>query len=55
MNIFTTFLPIFFGGLLGFGWHKLVGCRSGACLLTANPYLSTLYGAFLGFLMGVKI
>jgi hypothetical protein len=25
------------GGGLGFAWQKLVGCRTGACPLTATP------------------
>ena len=36
----------------GFGYHKIVGCSSGACPITANPYISTLYGALMGFLVG---
>jgi hypothetical protein len=39
------------GGGLGFGWHKLVGCSTGACPLTANPYISTLYGMAVGALI----
>jgi len=39
------------GAVLGFGWHKLVGCSSGACPLTANPYISTLYGVAVGALI----
>jgi hypothetical protein len=38
------------GALVGFGYYKLVGCRTGACPITANPYISTLYGAFMGVL-----
>lgn len=40
------------GGLVGFAYHKLVGCRTGACPITANPYISTIYGAVMGFLAG---
>jgi len=40
------------GAALGFGWHRLVGCRSGACLITARWWTSTLYGAVMGFMMG---
>lgn len=40
------------GAVLGFAYHKLVGCRSGACPITANPYISTIYGAVMGFLVG---
>ena len=36
------------GAGLGFGWHKLVGCSTGACPLTANPLVATLYGMTVG-------
>jgi uncharacterized membrane protein (UPF0136 family) len=39
------------GALLGFGYHRFVGCRTGACMITANPYVSTLYGALMGYLL----
>ena len=39
------------GGALGFGYHRLIGCRSGTCAITANPYISTAYGALIGFMM----
>lgn len=39
------------GAVLGFAYHRFVGCRSGACMITANPYISTLYGAFMGYLL----
>jgi len=39
------------GALSGYVFHRVVGCRSGACLITSNPYISTLYGALLGYLL----
>lgn len=39
------------GGGVGFGFHRFVGCRSGACPIWANPYISIVYGALLGFLL----
>ena len=36
------------GGGLGFALYKVVGCSSGACPLTSNPILSTIYGSILG-------
>jgi hypothetical protein len=38
------------GASFGYAWHRLVGCRSGACPLTANPWIATGDGAFLGWL-----
>jgi len=42
------------GAGLGFGWHKLVGCSTGACPLTSNPFLSTLYGMVVGVLIAAS-
>ncbi len=39
------------GAVLGFGYQRFVGCRTGACAITANPYSATLYGALMGYLM----
>lgn len=40
------------GGLFGyFILHKVIGCSNGTCQITANPYLSTLYGIILGLLV----
>ncbi len=51
MSIFLI-VAMLIGALAGFGVHRFVGCRSGACAIWANPILSTLYGALLGFLIG---
>ena len=44
-------LGIIVGGIVGYGLYKFIGCSTGACPLTSNPWISTIYGAFLGFLM----
>jgi hypothetical protein len=38
------------GAAAGFGYHKIIGCRSGTCPITANPWSSAIYGAVMGFL-----
>jgi hypothetical protein len=39
---------VIIGAALGFGYYKLVGCASGTCPITSNPWISTLYGAVMG-------
>jgi hypothetical protein len=39
------------GGGLGFGYYKFVGCSTGTCPLTSNPFISTLYGMVVGALV----
>jgi hypothetical protein len=36
------------GGGLGFAYYKFIGCPSGACPLTSNRYISTLYDRLVG-------
>ena len=43
------FLGIVVGGIGGYLYYHFVGCSSGSCAITGNPYMSTLGGAFLGF------
>ena len=46
-----TILFIVIGMAGGFAYHRFIGCRSGTCAITANPYLSTLYGALMGWML----
>jgi hypothetical protein len=48
------FLGAVIGGGLGFAYYRLVGCASGACPLTSNPFISTLYGAVMGVLIATS-
>jgi hypothetical protein len=43
------------GGGLGFAYYKLVGCSTGACPLTSNPWISSIYGALLGALLATSV
>ena len=46
-----AFIGAAIGAVFGFGWYKLAGCRTGACPLTGNPFVSTLYGIVVGVLI----
>lgn len=42
------FLGILIGGLAGFLFYYFVGCRTGSCAITSNPYNSVIAGSILG-------
>lgn len=44
-------IGIVIGAAIGFTYYKFVGCASGTCPLTSNPFISTLYGAVMGALI----
>ena len=39
------------GGVLGFGIYRFIGCASGTCPITSNPWVSTIFGVALGALL----
>lgn len=39
------------GAALGYANHRFIGCSTGSCPLTRNPYVSTVYGALIGALV----
>jgi hypothetical protein len=43
-------LYVLVGSAFGFAYQRFVGCRTGACLITSNRYVATLYGALIGYL-----
>lgn len=40
---------VILGGFLGWLYWYKVGCVSGTCMIWANPWIATSYGALLGF------
>jgi len=45
--------PIVFvsgGAFAGFLYYWFVGCSSGSCAITSNPYMSVIWGGLLGLL-----
>jgi xanthine/uracil permease len=39
------------GAIGGYAYYHFVGCASGQCPITSNPYISILYGATMGYLL----
>jgi len=44
-------IGILVGGVAGFLYYHFVGCTSGNCPITSNPYITVVYGALLGYLL----
>jgi hypothetical protein len=44
-------LGVALGGIAGFLYYNFVGCASGSCGITSNPYTSILFGSMLGLFL----
>lgn len=43
------------GGALGYAFYRFIGCSTGSCPITSNPWFSTAYGVVLGLVIaGMK-
>jgi hypothetical protein len=49
--IWKAAVGVVVGGLAGYGLYRLIGCSSGSCPITSNPWISTLYGMIMGALL----
>lgn len=48
-------LTVIVGAAGGYLLYRFAGCGSGACSLTAKPYLGAMFGAVFGLLVGTII
>lgn len=39
------------GAIAGYAYYHYVGCVSGTCPITSNPYNMIVYGALVGYLL----
>lgn len=46
-------LPVIGGAVLGYAYYYFIGCNSGTCPITSNPYISTVYGAVAGLIISM--
>jgi len=51
-NLQIKLLSSLVGAIGGFLYWKFVGCTSGTCPIKSVWYLSTLWGAVMGYLLG---
>jgi hypothetical protein len=50
--IIAIMIGVVVGGALGFTNYRFIGCKTGTCPLSANPWISTLYGMLVGGIVG---
>ncbi len=43
-------LGLVIGGAVGYAYHRLVGCSTGTCPLTATPFRAITHGAVMGLI-----
>ena len=48
---YLKIIGILVGGAGGFAYYHFVGCASGTCPITSNPYMTTIWGAVMGYLV----
>ncbi|MFN8209250.1 MAG: DUF6132 family protein [Bacteroidales bacterium] len=41
-------VAVVIGALAGYLYYHFVGCKSGTCAITGNPWASTIWGGLLG-------
>jgi hypothetical protein len=39
------------GAIGGYAYYYFVGCASGTCPITSNPYMTVIYGSLMGYLL----
>jgi hypothetical protein len=42
---------VLLGSIGGFAYYYFIGCASGTCPISSNPYISTAYGALIGVVL----
>lgn len=47
-----SIIGLLVGAAGGYLYYYFIGCQSGSCSITSNPYLSVAWGLILGWLIG---
>ena len=48
---YLSLIGLVIGAIGGYIYYSQVGCVSGTCAITSNPWMSTAWGAAFGFLI----
>lgn len=48
---YKKIIGIILGAIGGYAYYHYIGCLSGHCPISSNPWISTGYGALMGFLI----
>jgi hypothetical protein len=49
-SFWKNILFVAIGGVAGYLFYYFIGCSSGSCAITGNPYMSMIAGGLLGYL-----
>lgn len=47
----VSIIGLVIGIIGGYLYYSLVGCKTGTCAITSNPWLSMLWGGIMGYLL----
>jgi hypothetical protein len=50
-NFWKQVLSVFIGASAGYLYYHFVGCSSGQCAISSNPYMSIVGGSLLGLFL----
>ena len=50
-QVARTLPGVALGAVAGYAYYFFIGCTSGSCPITSNPWISTVYGAAMGGLL----
>jgi hypothetical protein len=46
-------LGVALGAVAGFAYYYFIGCNSGSCPISSNPYITVGYGALVGLILSI--